>query len=142
MIGHVTNSTGGTNVYRFGRTAKTINVSMYAEKERKKVFIEKLGAPFGGLNRPHSVIIWEKVNDIEMCWEILKDYLRGNITLETIERPKFVQEMSLGDNYFSAGDPRAPDVPAANQSEHNSRFGAKVRELLQQATKKLFSEYM
>ena len=128
-FGHVENRSGGTLVYRFGRTAKTIDVSMYEEKDRKKAYIERLGAAFGGLNRVHSVVLWEKASDIQKGWELLKDYLRGNYTIGVmkIEKPKIVQEMSLGDNFFSIGEEMS-----------SAKFG----ELLKEATSYLFEQYM
>ena len=116
---------GDFAVYRFGRTAKTVDVSMYEEKDRKKAFIERLGGAFGGLNRVHFVVMWEKVSDIERGWERTKDYLRGhrNYVDTKIKKPKIVQEMSLGDNFFSVGG----DMPSLQFSE-----------LLQQATAFLF----
>ena len=128
-FGHVENRLGGTIVYRFGRTAKTVDVSMYEEKDQKKAYIEKLGSAFGGLNRVHSVVLWEKASDIDMGWDLTKDFLRGNYTIENlkIEKPKIVQEMSLGDNFFSIGE------------EMSSR---KFGELLKEATSYLFSHHM
>ena len=127
-FGHVENRSGGTLVYRFGRTAKTIDVSMYEEKDQKKAYIEKLGGAFGGLNRVHSVVLWEKASDIELGWDLLKDYLRGNYTVDTkIEKPKIVQEMSLGDNFFSIG-----------KEMSSAKFG----ELLKEATSYLFGHHM
>ena len=122
--GHVSNNTGGTIVYRFGRTAKTVDVSGYDEKDQKRAYIERLGGSFGGLNRPYLVVLWEEVSDIEVGWDLTKDYLRGNITMYTkIEKPEIVQEMSLGDNFFSVGD-----MPSR-----------KFRELLKEATTNLFA---
>ena len=130
-FGHVENRSGGTLVYRFGRTAKTVDVSMYEEKDQKKAFIEKLGGAFGGLNRVHSVVLWAKASDIEKGWDLLKDYLRGNYTIGMgmmkIEKPKIVQEVSLGDNFFSIGEEML-----------SSTFG----ELLKEATSYLFSHHM
>ena len=127
-FGHIENRSGGTLVYRFGRTAKTIDVSMYEEKDRKKAYIEKLGGAFGGLNRVHSVVLWEKASDIEKGWDLLKDYLRGNYTVDTkIEKPKIVQEVSLGDNFFSIGE---------------EMLSAKFGELLKEATSYLFGQHM
>mgnify|MGYP001164126012 CR=1 FL=1 len=127
-FGHVENRSGGTLVYRFGRTAKTVDVSMYEEKDQKKAFIEKLGGAFGGLNRVHSVVLWAKASDIEKGWDLLKDYLRGNYTIEMkMKKPKIVQEMSLGDNFFSIGE----EMPSV-------QFG----ELLKEATSYLFGHHM
>ena len=108
VFGYLCSGTGGHNsvnfIYRFGRTSKEIDVSFFEEGDRTKVYIEKLGAAFGGLNRPDTVILWEKVQDVHKAWDIVRDYLRDHHFCSTeTRRPKIIHESTLGDNFFSLG---------------------------------------
>ena len=92
-------------VYRFGKTTK-FGVDLTLPKEdQTKVFIERLGAAFGGLNKPEIVILFELVKDVNKAWDQVQDYLRGRRNALAGKGCRngvaIRQETSLGDNFYS-----------------------------------------
>ena len=87
-------------VYRFGKTTKTLKLSDHDHCR----FISRLGGAFSGLHKPRATILFERVNRLDQVWDILRDYLRRNLSVcekTRTARPPIVHAARCGENFYT-----------------------------------------
>ena len=86
-------------VYRFARTTKHAEAD-----EDQRLFVERLGSQFRGLNTPNEIILFQRVTFLDFAWTQLHSYLKrefGIMHPET-DRMRIKRERQLGDSWFTA----------------------------------------
>ena len=89
------------SVYRFGRTTKTHDPQT---EEDRRVFVERLGMGFRGLNTPDEIILFQKVKNLDFAWQQLISYVKRQFGVmhEDTEAINIKRERRLGDTWFTA----------------------------------------